>query len=713
MVLRIPRLQLTTVFRDRLGFALFCHLERFLPKIDMCIFSMKTTRMNTLPTLPEDCVRVILAYLTLADAIGLARTCTSLRYRIFCILGNKPSFHIFTSIVPSFRLLPHQATTISWMMAREASSDLAQGGIAALEMGLGKTIISIVHSLWNPVMIQGNKPVHDDDCCCICNDAVRSAKLQKCGHSSFCMDCVNKLPLVSETGEIRCPVCRVVTYAEKCVLTKYLVPHPLPTVIIVSLTLLTGWRQQFDQFFSEYVKGKKVMRLPVLFYHKTCIGEGKMNRITVKKLMKYKFVVTTTEVLVKAAKVCGATSKVEVLDERYNEKRIIGFRPPAPGILDSDTKGPCLLFELQFPRVFYDEIHTLANVKTMKAKACMAVSATYRWGLTGTLINNSHKDFYSILKLVGMKEPERMSMWKVRSFRWYNCERVILSMSVGNAGIVMPALVTRKITIRLSDMERLVYDKFRTRAVEMYQAYKSDTSTGTASDFCENTRCRQCCIASYLVTPESKGKVRSSNDVLSDETKEIVNWISSREGRSGKKSAKILAVLDIFRQIPDNEKIIVFTNYTSVFPLLIEAFRKEFPKDRIAKIDGTTGSDDRSKRVWHFQNTPSVRILLTNYRVGGMGLNLTAANHVICLEPWWSYGLTEQAKSRCWRYGQTKTVYTYHILVEDSVEDKILGIAEDKKRECDSVLSSAKMNTKMEKLDFARILGLPDDSTAL
>lgn len=99
-----------------------------------------------------------------------------------------------------------------------------------------------------------------------------------------------------------------------------------------------------------------------------------------------------------------------------------------------------------------------------------------------------------------------------------------------------------------------------------------------------------------------------------------------------------------------------------------------------------------------------------SYKVGSEGLNLTVANHVICIEPWWTFAVPMQAEARCHRPGQTKPVYVHNICVEDTIEKRILDMCNEKRDISDKCLDGtqgmSKTKATLDVRAIGRILGM-------
>jgi SNF2 family DNA or RNA helicase len=107
---------------------------------------------------------------------------------------------------------------------------------------------------------------------------------------------------------------------------------------------------------------------------------------------------------------------------------------------------------------------------------------------------------------------------------------------------------------------------------------------------------------------------------------------------------------------------------------------------RYEYLDGQT--QDREARVANFQNDPELRLFLISLRAGGLGLNLTAADYVFLLDPWWNPAVEAQAIDRTHRIGQTRPVFAYRLIARDTVEEKILALQQSKRALADSIINA-------------------------
>jgi len=155
--------------------------------------------------------------------------------------------------------------------------------------------------------------------------------------------------------------------------------------------------------------------------------------------------------------------------------------------------------------------------------------------------------------------------------------------------------------------------------------------------------------------------------------------------RSGESSAKLdtlMAQLDEVRQ--GEHKALVFSQFTSLLAIV----RQRLDESGIPYeyLDGSTR--DRQACVENFQNNPKCDLFLISLKAGGLGLNLTAAEYVFLLDPWWNPAVEAQAVDRAHRIGQTRPVFAYRLIAKDTVEEKVLELQKSKRDLADAILSA-------------------------
>ena len=223
-------------------------------------------------------------------------------------------------------------------------------------------------------------------------------------------------------------------------------------------------------------------------------------------------------------------------------------------------------------------------------------------------------------------------------------------------------------------------------------------------------------------------KTKGSNyaqEVMSELEADGPFWsvIKDKYGPCGLGSSKIQAILNQIRAIPKTDKILIFSSWTSALDLIAAGLDGEQPRNTdnesgpkskelemggglfsgvqsVSRLSTTQNSNkigyvlldgdtkDRTGVIRQFKQDPSCQVLLMTYKVGSTGLNLTDANHVIRVENWWTYSVSDQADARVWRPGQTKPVTVYEFLVQHSIELHVRSICEQKREMEQTYLSN-------------------------
>ena len=136
--------------------------------------------------------------------------------------------------------------------------------------------------------------------------------------------------------------------------------------------------------------------------------------------------------------------------------------------------------------------------------------------------------------------------------------------------------------------------------------------------------------------------------------------------------------------VEEGHKALVFSQFTSLLALVKPVL--DAAKIPYEYLDGRTR--DRAPRIERFQTDPNCPVFLVSLKAGGVGLNLTAADYVFLLDPWWNPAVEAQAIDRTHRIGQTKEVFAYRLIAEDTVEEKVLALQATKRALADAVLSA-------------------------
>lgn len=560
--------------------------------------------------------------------------------------GNETTYTDYKKVV----LFPHQIKALHFMKEREKNAGKhygIKGGIIRLEMGLGKSLLSITHALISPGSLFSKEK--------------------------------------------------------------------FPTLIIASKTVMQEWELEgFQKFFGTNVK--------VLFYHRDYLKKA-FDCISREDIVKYDFVVTTYDVIKLACKSGDYSHECTVYGEegtmwvgkRMGMKHQLREQADDPSVI-----GPGVLYRTPWRRIIADESHTFANPATSIFRAMVSLYGDYVFCLTGTAVRNYDTDIWSQLFFCGYNGVATPKDWKRCSYskmKEHHLNDAILNMKIVDTTIKLPKMITRKHEIELSKEERECYNAVCGAAKRAYDEMMQGL-VSFASILALLTRLRQCVIAPYLMTEESKRKKDTS---AKSEDKRLAlerlkkampdsmgAWVHDIYGTAGIYSTKISAFVDIIDKTPKDKKIIVFSMFTSCLDLLAEACRVRLPDFEFIQLDGDDKGDARKQILYQYKNDPKIQAMFMTYKVGSEGLNLTCATRIIKMEPWWSPAVAKQADARAYRPGQEDEVIVEDILVTDTVEDRIMEICRNKQSLSDRMLgeSTSRVKPGLDKYTLGRILGL-------
>src|SRR5262249_43325103 len=155
--------------------------------------------------------------------------------------------------------------------------------------------------------------------------------------------------------------------------------------------------------------------------------------------------------------------------------------------------------------------------------------------------------------------------------------------------------------------------------------------------------------------------------------------------RAEEASTKIDVLLAQLAEVrEEGHKALVFSQFTSLLAIL----RTRLDREGITYeyLDGRTR--DRAARVERFQTDPDCMLFLVSLKAGGLGLNLTAAEYVFLLDPWWNPAVEAQAIDRTHRIGQARPVFAYRLITRDTVEEKVIELQDTKRALADSIIAA-------------------------
>jgi superfamily II DNA or RNA helicase len=332
--------------------------------------------------------------------------------------------------------------------------------------------------------------------------------------------------------------------------------------------------------------------------------------------------------------------------------------------LDADA-----LAQPTWDTVVLDEAQAIKNPDSQVARAAYGLQANFRLALTGTPVENRLDELWSQLHFLN-----RGLLGGRQAFQ----ERYERPIAAGRPGVaaqlreqlkpfvlrrrkreVAPELPPRTDVVLhcvLSDSERVVYDTVRAATLANVVALL-DAGGSVLAALEALLRLRQACCHPGLLP-----------------------------GDTSSTSTKVTLLLEYLEEaVADGHKALVFSQWTALLDRIEPHLRAAGMA--FTRLDGTTR--DRASVVHAFQDEAGPPIMLVSLRAGGTGLNLTAADHIFLLDPWWNPAVEDQAADRAHRLGQTRPVLVYRLVAQDTVEERILALQERKRMLADAALEGA------------------------
>ena len=332
------------------------------------------------------------------------------------------------------------------------------------------------------------------------------------------------------------------------------------------------------------------------------------------------------------------------------------------------------LKKFPFEYVILDESQTIKNPDSKTSKAVRKLVSKHRLSLTGTPVENTVMDIWSQMAFLnpGLLGGEAF-------FKKFYVTAIEKNKDVKRSAklrrIIYPYILRRRKDQVEKDLpariEKLHYCEMEDRQKDFYEEVRStyrnylldlislDTWKKNKLNILTGLqKLRQIAIHPQLVEKEEYGLMDSGKY---GEVKRLLKQVIEKPDSKVLIFSQFVKMLDILRQDLDSEGIVY--NY----------------------LDGTT--KDRQAQVDTFQENDDIRVFLISLKAGGVGLNLTAADYVFILDPWWNPAVENQAIDRSHRIGQKKTVFYYKFITQESIEEKILQLQRDKANLSDDLIS--------------------------
>ena len=356
---------------------------------------------------------------------------------------------------------------------------------------------------------------------------------------------------------------------------------------------------------------------------------------------------------------------VRVIAPEGNDRKIIWKSPESYDIAILSYAAARIagdkLKPVNFSYLVLDEAQHIKNPGSENAKNCKGIIAAHRIVLSGTPLENSPEDLWSIFDFL---HPGMLGSAASFKKRYVSCSSsaelhnelacrispFMLRRTKKEVAGDLPERTEKIIYCDFSPEQRALYDSILEEGRKELSECGSDRTKGNAAIFNTLLKLRQVCCAPALLADGRGNDLPSAKEDL---LHELVNEI-----------------------VDSSHKLLIFSQFTSMLKRMTPVMAER--KINYEYLDGST--KNRQERVDKFNKSPEIPLFLLSLKAGGTGLNLTSADTVIIYDPWWNPAAELQAADRTHRIGQDKPVTIYKLVVRDSIEEKILAL-QGRKRE--------------------------------
>lgn len=349
------------------------------------------------------------------------------------------------------------------------------------------------------------------------------------------------------------------------------------------------------------------------------------------------------------------------------------------------------LIEKQWHTIVADEAQAIKNPQTQRSQAAMSLQGDFKIITTGTPIENHLGELWNLFNFINpgllgsLKQFNERYAQKIENQRDHATQKrlkkllqpFILRRLKNDVLTELPARTEVTLHVELSAEERTLYEALRRNAIQTIadsQAQATPPGQQHLKVLAEIMKLRRVCCNPRLVLAES--------DIS---------------------SAKLQVFEELVEELISNHhKALVFSQFVSHLALIKELLDKK--EIRYQYLDGATTMPKRKAAVNAFQSGQG-DLFLISLKAGGAGLNLTAADYVVHMDPWWNPAVEDQASDRAHRMGQKRPVTIYRLVAKDTIEDKIVDLHKHKRDLANSLLKDGDISSKMSVKDMLELIG--------
>ena len=357
------------------------------------------------------------------------------------------------------------------------------------------------------------------------------------------------------------------------------------------------------------------------------------------------------------------------------------------GLLHQEAE---LLSAVAWQTVVLDEAQAIKNSATRRSQAAMHLQAQFRLITTGTPIENHLGEFYTLFHFINpglLGSRERFNERFAAPIERHNdreagrrlkklIQPFILRRLKAQVLEELPPRTEVLLEVELSPEETAFYEALRRQALERIETEAGAGGHQRMRILAEITRLRQACCHPRLVLPESTLP-----------------------------GAKLALFAEVVGELLDNgHKALVFSQFVGHLALIRTYLDEHAIPYRY--LDGSTPARERQREVEAFQAGQG-DLFLISLKAGGLGLNLTAADYVIHMDPWWNPAVEDQASDRAHRIGQQRPVTVYRLVARNTIEEKIVRLHGEKRDLADSLLEGTDASGRISADDLLRLIREP------
>ena len=342
---------------------------------------------------------------------------------------------------------------------------------------------------------------------------------------------------------------------------------------------------------------------------------------------------------------------------------------------------------MAFSAVVLDEAQHIKNPDSQNARAACALQARSRFILTGTPLENSLRDLWSLFEFLlpgylgsrrdfkdryetPLLNGERGAFWnrlarRLRPYLMRRRKQEILSE--------LPDKIEQVLEVELSPEQKSAYTELQLAArAQIDQLRQQSSGAARMRVLTALLRLRQACCDLRLL------------------------------GKEGSSSAKLNALLELLQEAIDSgHRTLIFSQFTAMLDIIEAAL--ENMGISFCRLDGSTR--DRQAVVERFQSDESIPVFLISLKAGGVGLNLTAADTVIHFDPWWNPAVEAQATDRAHRIGQRRVVTSIKLIARDTVEERVVRMQEKKRELLEGTVDAETALEQLSPEDLGELIG--------